>query len=283
MARHRISDHGLGPEGEERSSGGGQAQLHGYASDMPSPDKIFSISLDNAMANTMAMDFLKEDTSINLLLDGSLVHVRICAHILNLCVQDGLGELRPLLEPIRGVIRWIRVARSAKRISKLKCGEYGLRKKVISLDTPTRWNSRYKLLHNAIAYRDVLIDMYNESRTDGRFITNYHWSLAKIIHDVLETFDHATNIFSYVYEPNIHMMIVGCIKIVHSIKETSEANPDPSVKNVLDNMKDKWYAYFTEFPPIYGIAAILDPGVKFQGIDEYLSYQFETDDDFHTI
>ncbi|KAL2923512.1 putative AC transposase [Bienertia sinuspersici] len=225
-------------------------------------DKIFYISLYNAMANTKAVDFLKEDPSINMLLGGSLMHVRCCAHILNLCLQEGLGELRPLLEPIKCVIRWIRVVRSAKRAFKLMCEEYGLRKKVISLDTPTRWNSTYKLLHNAIAYRDVLSDMYNKSRVDGRFITNDRWSLAKIIHDVLETFDIATHIFSYVYESNIHILILECIKIIHSIKQTSQANPDPFVKNVLDNMKEKWYAYFIEFPHIYGIAAILDPGVK---------------------
>ncbi|KAL2933071.1 putative AC transposase [Bienertia sinuspersici] len=180
MSRHLRSEHGLGPEGEEGSSGGGQAQLHGYASDMPG-------------------------------------------------------------------------------------AEYGLRKKVIALDTPTGWNSTYKLLHDAIAYRDVLTDMYNESRaTDGQFITNDHWSLAKIVHDVLETFDNATHIFSYVNEPNIHTVILECIKIICTIKQTSLANPGAAVKRLLDNMKVKWCAYFTEFPPIYAIAAILDPGVKLE-------------------
>ncbi|KAL2940352.1 putative AC transposase [Bienertia sinuspersici] len=144
---------------------------------------------------------------------------------------------------------------------------YGLRKKVITLDTPTRWNSTYKLLHDAIAYRDILTDMYNESRaTDGQFITNDHWSLAKIVHDVLETFDNATHIFSYVYEPNIHMVILECIKIICTIKQTSLANPGAAVKRVLDNMKVKWCAYFTEFPPIYAIAAILDPEVKLEDV-----------------
>ncbi|KAL2903559.1 putative AC transposase [Bienertia sinuspersici] len=84
----------------------------------------------------------------------------------------------------------------------IKTRIYGLRKKVIALDTPTRWNSTYKLLHDAIAYRDVLTDMYNESQaTDGQFITNDHWSLAKIIHDVLETFDNATHIFLMFMSP----------------------------------------------------------------------------------
>ncbi|KAL2922100.1 putative AC transposase, partial [Bienertia sinuspersici] len=183
-------------------------------------DKIFSISLDNATANTSAMQFLKEDPSIKLVLD-----------------------------------------------------EYGLRKKVIALDTPTRWNSTYKLLHDAIAYRDVLTDMYNESRaTDGQFITNDHWSLAKIVHDVLETFDNATHIFSYVYEPNIHTVILECIKIICTIKQTSLANPGVAIKRLLDNMKVKWCAYFTEFPPIYAIAAILDPGVKLEDVQFDVPY-----------
>ncbi|KAL2896189.1 putative AC transposase [Bienertia sinuspersici] len=120
--------------------------------------------------------------------------------------------------------------RSAKRTFKLKCDEYGLRKKVIVLDTPTRWNSIYKLLHDAIAYRDVLTNIYNESRTDGHsFVTNDHLSLAMIIHDFLQTFDNATHIFSYDYEPNIRMVILECIKVIHSI--------NAPVKNVLDNMK----------------------------------------------
>ncbi|KAL2902138.1 putative AC9 transposase [Bienertia sinuspersici] len=40
-------------------------------------------------------------------------------------------------------------------------------------------------------------------------------------------------------------------------------------------MKDKWYAYFTEFPPIYGIATILDLGVKLQGLTNLLTYYYD--------
>ncbi|KAL2927554.1 Zinc finger BED domain-containing protein RICESLEEPER 2, partial [Bienertia sinuspersici] len=153
---------------------------------------------------------------------------------------------------------------------------YGLRKKVITLDTPTRWNSTYKLLHDAIAYRDVLTDMYNESQaTDRQFITNDHWSLAKIVHDVLETFGKATHIFSSVYEHNIHTVILECIKIICTIKQTSLANPDAAVKRLLDNMKVKWCAYFTEFPPIYAIAAILDLGVKIEGLTNLLTFYYQ--------
>ncbi|KAL2938767.1 Zinc finger BED domain-containing protein RICESLEEPER 2 [Bienertia sinuspersici] len=145
----------------------------------------------------------------------------------------------------------------------------------VALQPQYRRNSTYKLLHGAIAYRDILTNMYNESKTDGWFITNDHWSLAKIIHDVLKIFDNATHIFSYIYEPNIHMVILERIKIICTIKQTSQANPGPSVKDLLDNMKLKWCAYFNEFPPIYAIAAILDPGVKLQGLTNLLAFYYE--------
>ncbi|KAL2900533.1 putative AC transposase [Bienertia sinuspersici] len=232
MSRHLRSEHGLGPEGEEGSSGGGQAQLHGYASDMPGAGRfIIADELPYSFGESVNYEYFN----------------------------------RVALQP-----QYRRVPRNTLK------RQYGLRKKVIALDTPTRWNSTYKLLHDAIAYRDVLTDMYNESRaTDGQFITNDHWSLAKIVHDVLETFDNATHIFSYVYEPNIHTVILECIKIICTIKQTSLANPGVAVKRLLDNMKVKWCAYFTEFPPIYAIAAILDPGVKLEGLTNLLTFYYQ--------
>ncbi|KAL2895023.1 putative AC transposase, partial [Bienertia sinuspersici] len=215
-------------------------------------DKTFSISLDNATANTKAMDFLKEDPFINMLLGGSLMHVRCCAHILSLCVHEGLGV------PSDGLVR----RGPLKRTFKLKCDEYGLRR---------------KLLHDAIAYCDVLTKIYNKSRTDGHsFFTNDHWSLAMIIHDVLQIFHNATIIFSYVYEPNIHMIILKYIKIIYSIKQTFETNLGALMKNVLDSVKVKWHIYFNIFPYIYGIAAILDPRVKVERLTSLLYFYYES-------
>ncbi|KAL2897747.1 putative AC transposase [Bienertia sinuspersici] len=171
-------------------------------------DKILYISLDNATTNTKAMDFLKGDPSINLMLDGSLLHVRCCAHILDFFDQEGVAELQQLLEPIRSVIKWIRVPRTTIRAFKAKFEENGLRK---------------KLLYHVITCRDVLTDLYNESRMDpNSLINNGNWSLAIAIHDILQSFDSATNIFFYVYELNIHMLILECIKIIYYISKATE-------------------------------------------------------------
>ncbi|KAL2928777.1 putative AC transposase, partial [Bienertia sinuspersici] len=201
MSRHLRSEHGLGPEGEEGSSGGGQAQLHGYASDMPGAGRfIIADELPYSFGESVNYEYFN----------------------------------RVALQP-----QYRKVPRNTLK------RQYGLRKKVIALDTPTRWNSTYKLLHDAIAYRDVLTDMYNESRA------TYGQSLPMII------------------------VILECIKIICTIKQTSLANPGAAVKRLLDNMKVKWCAYFTEFPPIYAIAAILDPGVKLEGLTNLLTFYYQ--------
>ncbi|KAL2932799.1 Zinc finger BED domain-containing protein RICESLEEPER 2 [Bienertia sinuspersici] len=40
-------------------------------------------------------------------------------------------------------------------------------------------------------------------------------------------------------------------------------------------MKVKWCAYFTEFPHIYAIASILDPGVKLEGLTNLLTFYYQ--------
>ncbi|KAL2944050.1 putative AC transposase, partial [Bienertia sinuspersici] len=143
----------------------------------------FSLSLDNTTANTRAIELLKEDTSLSLLLNGSLFHIRCYAHILNLSVQEGITQLQPMLKPIRSVIQWIRVFRTARRAYKTK-------------------------------YCEVLIELYIKSPSNpNSLITNEHWAFAT--------------------------------QVIYS-------------KSV------KWYSYFDDFPYIYGITAILYPGVKIE-------------------
>jgi hypothetical protein len=53
---------------------------------------IFSITLDNASANDLYVMNLKPKLNMKKTLpcEGELFHMRCCAHILNLIVQDGL-------------------------------------------------------------------------------------------------------------------------------------------------------------------------------------------------
>lgn len=56
--------------------------------------KIFSITLDNASTNNVFVDMLKGQLMLKdaLLSGGEFFHIRRCARILNLMIQDGLKE-----------------------------------------------------------------------------------------------------------------------------------------------------------------------------------------------
>ena len=64
--------------------------------------KISTITLDNCTTNDKAVeDLLDKLDSSSLMLGGKLLHMRCCAHILNLIVKDGLAVLGDGIERVR--------------------------------------------------------------------------------------------------------------------------------------------------------------------------------------
>ncbi|KAL5787808.1 hypothetical protein ACOSP7_004757 [Xanthoceras sorbifolium] len=64
-------------------------------------DKVFTITMDNASSNNTAILYIKRKLNSwkadGAILDGKYLHLRCCAHIVNLIVNDGLKE----------TIRWL--------------------------------------------------------------------------------------------------------------------------------------------------------------------------------
>lgn len=58
-------------------------------------NKVFSLTLDNASANDLSVELIQSQLILNntFLCDGELFHIRCCAHIINLVVQEGLKML----------------------------------------------------------------------------------------------------------------------------------------------------------------------------------------------
>ncbi|KAG8363726.1 hypothetical protein BUALT_Bualt19G0052300 [Buddleja alternifolia] len=74
-----------------------------YLEDWGIEGKIHTVSVDNASANDSAIENLKVfiRSKKKLLCGGSLFHVRCRAHILNLVAQDGLSEIKNVIECVR--------------------------------------------------------------------------------------------------------------------------------------------------------------------------------------
>ena len=114
-------------------------------------DKVFSITLDNASANTKAMEILAPALSGYV---GELfLHQRCACHIINLIVKAGLEVFKPMLHAFRTAISFMNS--SNLRIASYKnfCIAKGVRPRKFGLDMDVRWNATYLMLKHLIGHR----------------------------------------------------------------------------------------------------------------------------------
>lgn len=143
-------------------------------------DKVFTIVVDNASPNQVALDYMKEKTNNwdNLILKGEFLHLRCCCHILNLIVRDGMEELDSSIESIQNCVKFIRS--SPARLAKFrKCAaqeKVDYKGGIIPLDVCTRWNSTYFMLDIAVKFRKAFMRMEDE---DTQFETYFQDNVAE--------------------------------------------------------------------------------------------------------
>ncbi|XP_072054915.1 zinc finger BED domain-containing protein RICESLEEPER 2-like [Arachis hypogaea] len=118
--------------------------------------RVFSITVDNASSNDVALSYLKnrmEDWNSHPL-RGEFLHVRCCAHILNLVVNDGLREIHESILKIRNVVRHVRASPGRTERFKTMIKEARiLEKGTVHLDVPTRWNSTFLMLESDLKFQ----------------------------------------------------------------------------------------------------------------------------------
>ncbi|RDX74376.1 Zinc finger BED domain-containing protein RICESLEEPER 2, partial [Mucuna pruriens] len=84
-------------------------------------NRVLTLTVDNASSNDVAIQYLKKWLMSwnNLVMKGDYLHMRCCAHILNLVVKDGFKENIDAILRIRAAVKYIR----SSRLSKFKCVE----------------------------------------------------------------------------------------------------------------------------------------------------------------
>ena len=78
------------------------------------------------------------------------MHMRFCAHILNLIVVEGLKEVEDSIMKVRSAVKYVKS--SPARFEKFKVcieREQLAFKGLLCLDVPTRWNSTFFMLEGA--------------------------------------------------------------------------------------------------------------------------------------
>jgi hypothetical protein len=87
----------------------------------------------------------------NMLLKGKWLHMRCCAHILNLIVKDGMAVIGTVVANIRdSVAYWIATPKRYEKFEKTALDENVELNKKLHLGCKTRWNSTFIMLSIAI-------------------------------------------------------------------------------------------------------------------------------------
>ncbi|KAK9935412.1 hypothetical protein M0R45_022515 [Rubus argutus] len=249
-------------------------------------EKVFTIVVDNASPNQVALDYMREKLGNwgQLILNGSFLHLRCCCHILNLIVRDGMEELGSSIDGIRNCVKFIRS--SPARLEKFrKCAakekiEY--KGSIVPLDVCTRWNSTYFMLDIAMKFKKAFVRLldedqqfenYFEERVSGKKRdgppSNEDWDKAARLVKFLKIFYDATLQFSGTKVVTANQPLLWMCTIVGELEKCTSSS-DPLMVSIGTSMKikfDKYWLKLQDMNKILLIAVVLDPRYKLLYLD----------------
>ncbi|KAE8710169.1 hypothetical protein F3Y22_tig00110327pilonHSYRG00116 [Hibiscus syriacus] len=134
--------------------------------------RLSCITVDNRTTNDAMIDILCQEFPYgSLMLHGRFLHMRCCAHILNLIIQDGLSsEIKNGLDRIRdSVAFWTGSDKRNQNFEQVAKQVVPECTKKLQLDCKTRWNSTYNMFMVALNYKEmvlVMLEKYNKYWAD---------------------------------------------------------------------------------------------------------------------
>ncbi|VVA41700.1 PREDICTED: zinc finger, partial [Prunus dulcis] len=282
--------------------------------------KILTITADNASSNTKAIDYLKSKMGHwkngSLVLEGKYMHVRCCAHIVNLIVRDGLKKLEKSILAIRNAVRYVRS--SPQRLEEFKTcvlKEQIECKGLVVLDVPTRWNSTYLMLDAALKFEKAFVRMGEDDdapfaswfgedepvgEDEGVVVshrpkkrvgppTKEDWSNALTFVNFLKVFYDMTLKMSVSLHPASHTTFHNLIAIEGEIGDLffgeqlpSETHTSTVLKDMACSMKVKFEKYWGDLDKVNQllmVALVLDPRYKLGNLEFVLKRRFENPQD----
>ncbi|KAJ1288909.1 hypothetical protein BS78_02G124400 [Paspalum vaginatum] len=235
-------------------------RVHAVVQEYALTDTVFSITLDNASANTKAMDTLSPLFSGYI--GPLLMHQRCACHIINLMVKATLDVLKPYLDDFITAISFLNS--STQRIAAYKsyCVAMNVRPRKFGLDMDVRWNSTYLMLKHLLPHKETFEVFIQTHHPNRDLLTRGHWYVAERILEFLERFYDSTAVMSGVYYPTSPLMLHH---IIHMHRHMNMYENYDLLRPAVVEMKDKFLRYWSEIPLLYSFAFILDPRAKLRG------------------
>lgn len=205
-------------------------------------DKVFTLTVDNAGNNNRACEVFVQYHKRELMLEGAHFHVRCCAHILNILVQDGMNIIHGAIKKIRELLKHLDSSRSRiQAFNQIVVGIGLPAKRGIALDIPNRWNSTFKMVGEALKYKEVLNSyayQYAECSPNEE-----EWLQAEAICEFLKALQEATNVVSADRTPTAQMFLPLVLSIRHALNDQAWQTGEV-LKDLAAAMKIKFEKYW---------------------------------------
>ena len=248
---------------------------------------IFTLTVDNASSNDVAISYLKEATNMRkcTILGNEFVHVRCCAHILNLIVTDGLKHHNKSIDRVRRAVRYVKAFPNRLQTFKRCLEKVKIESKaILCLDVATRWNSTYKMLENTkkfehafkrMEYEDLdYILHFRDGDYDRRPPNEDDWETCRKFVKFLKLFYNATKRFSSSLYVTSNTFFDEIYMIKRKIDLFSRSD-DHFLYSMAKTMKEKFDKYWGSEEDsskkgnvLLYVVVVLDPRKKL----DYLNY-----------
>ncbi|KAI0530712.1 hypothetical protein KFK09_000260 [Dendrobium nobile] len=231
--------------------------------------KLFSITLDNASANTVSVDFLRNHLNLKhgLLCNGEFFHMRCCAHIVNLIVQEGLKEIDSCVLKVRESIKYVKGSQLRKQ-KFLDCVRQSFLESTKGLrqDVPTRWNSTFVMLDSAIYFRRAFMHLELGDSNYKCCPSASEWEKCVNICKFLAPFYEITCLFSGSKYPTANLYF-PCVSTAYASLKNEMSSDLEYIRRMTVGMLAKFEKYWKDFSVLLAIAVILDPRYKFNFVE----------------
>uniref|UniRef100_A0A7N0V537 BED-type domain-containing protein n=1 Tax=Kalanchoe fedtschenkoi TaxID=63787 RepID=A0A7N0V537_KALFE len=235
-------------------------------------EKLCTITVDNASSNDVAVDYLRKkfNKRNNLILNGEFMHMRCCAHILNLIVKDGLTLMEQSVTLIRKAVKYVRSSparlqhfKTCVEQERIQCGS------LVCLDVPTRWNSTYLMLESVLKLYQAFErleeqdpHLLKELKPNGLKI-EWKWEKLQTLCKFLKKFYDATNIISGTLYVTSNLFFHEMVSIGNLM---IGGYNDYLLQSMVEPMREKYEKYWKyssqNFNVMILVAILMDPRYK---------------------